>query len=265
MTRLLMRKTFWIASAAAIAAMNSFRLPAQSPPPVFEVASIKPHQGPLSRIMDFKVSGSRVTMEGYSAFLLVLDAYHLKGNYQISLAAVPRQEDEIREVMYDVVARAPGKTAPARDEIRKMLQTLLADRFKLAIHRETREMPVYALVVGKNGPRLKLSVVGDPCSMHQRSASDGRNYEETFSNCPIEELVKQLEQLGIDRPVVDKTGLTGTYDFRLVVTPEFRSHSVSDLDVTTSTALREFGLKLESQKAPIEIVVIDQIKKPTEN
>jgi uncharacterized protein (TIGR03435 family) len=75
--------------------------------------------------MDFKVSGSRVTMEGYSAFLLVLDAYHLKGNYQISLAAVPRQEDEIREVMYDVVARAPGKTAPARDEIRKMLQTLL--------------------------------------------------------------------------------------------------------------------------------------------
>jgi uncharacterized protein (TIGR03435 family) len=111
MTQLLMRRTFWIASAAVIVAMNSFRLPAQSPP-VFEVASIKPHQGPLSRIMDFKVSGSRVTMEGYSAFLLVLDAYHLKGNYQISLAAVPRQEDEIREVKYDVVARAPGTTAP---------------------------------------------------------------------------------------------------------------------------------------------------------
>jgi uncharacterized protein (TIGR03435 family) len=97
--------------------------------------------------------------------------------------------------MYDVVARAPGESAPCRDEIRKMLQTLLADRFKLAIHRETKEMPVYALVVEKNGPRLKASVVGDPCSMHQKSASDGRNYEETFSNCPIEDLVKQLEQL----------------------------------------------------------------------
>ena len=146
-----------------------------------------------------------------------------------------------------------------------MLQTLLADRFKLAIHRETKEMPVYALVAGKNGSRLKSSAVGDPCSMHQKLASDGRNYEETFSNCPIEELAKQLEQLGIDRPVVDKTNLTGTYDFRLVVTPELRSHSASDLDITTSTALRELGLKLESQKAPIEIVVIDQVKKPTEN
>jgi uncharacterized protein (TIGR03435 family) len=265
MTRLLMRRTFWIASAAAIIATNSFRLRAQSVPPAFEVASIKPHQGPLSRIMDFKVSGPRVTMEAYSVFLLVLDAYHLKGNYQISLAAVPRQENEIREVMYDVVARAPGETAPARDEIRKMLQTLLADRFKLAIHRETKEMPVYALMAGKNGPGLKSSAVGDPCSMHQKLASDGRNYEETFSNCPIEALVKQLEQLGIDRPVVDKTSLAGTYDFRLVVTPELRSHSASDLDITTSTALRELGLKLESQKAPIEIVVIDQVKKPTEN
>ena len=80
--------------------------------------------------------------------------------------------------------------------------------------------------------------------MHQRSASDDRNYEETFSNCPIEELAKQLEQLGIDRPVVDKTNLTGTYDFRLIVTPELRSHSVSDLDITTSTTLRELNLKL---------------------
>ena len=263
MTRLLMRRTFWIASAAIVAA-TSFRLPAQ-PPPAFEVASIKPHQGPLSRIMDFKVSGSRVTMEAYSVFLLVLDAYNLKGNYQISLTAVPRQEEEIREVMYDVAARAPGATAPPRDEIRKMLQTLLADRFRLAIHRETREMPVYALVAAKNGPRLKSSEVGDPCSMHQKLAGDGRNYEETFSNCPVGELVKQLEQLGIDRPVVDKTSLTGTYDFRLVVTPGFRTHSVSDLDITTSTALRELGLKLESQKAPIEIVVIDQVKKPSEN
>src|SRR5262245_25498262 len=107
------------------------------------------------------------------------------------------------------------------------------------MHRETKEMPVYALMAGKNGPRLKSSVIGDPCSMHQKLASDGRNYEETFSNCPIEALVKQLEQLGIDRPVVDKTSLAGTYDFRLVVTPELRSHSVSDLDITTSTALRE--------------------------
>jgi uncharacterized protein (TIGR03435 family) len=81
--------------------MSSFRLPAQLPPtpPAFEVASIKPHQGPLSRIMDFKVSGSRVTLEGYSVFLLILDAYHLKGSYQISLATVPRQKVEIREFM----------------------------------------------------------------------------------------------------------------------------------------------------------------------
>jgi len=56
------------------------------------------------------------------------------------------------------------------------------------------------------------TTVDDPCSMQQKPASDGRNYQTTFSNCPIEALLKQLEQLGIDRPVVDKTGLAGTYD-----------------------------------------------------
>jgi uncharacterized protein (TIGR03435 family) len=146
-----------------------------------------------------------------------------------------------------------------------MVQTLLSDRFELSIHRDTKEMPVYALVADKKGPRRRKAVGGDPCSMHQKPASDGRNYEETFSNCPIEELRKQLEQLGADRPIVDKTGLTGTYDFRLVVTPEFRSHNPSDLDITTSTALRELGFKLESHKSPVEIVVVDRVKKPTGN
>ncbi len=265
MTRRLMRSKFWIVSAAAIVAAASSRLKAQPSPPAFEVASIKPHQGPLTRIMDFKVSGSRVTMEAYSVFLLVLDAYHLKGNYQISLAPVSRQEDEIREVMYDVAARAPGNTVFPRDEIRKMLQTLLADRFHLAIHRETREMPVYALLQGKDGIKLKPRVSDEPCSMHHKSAGDGRNYEETFSNCPIEELAKQLAQRSMDRPVVDKTGLTGTYDFRLVVMPGPGSDGTSEPDVTISSPLRELGLKLESQKAPVEIVVVDRVQKPTEN
>ena len=215
--------------------------------------------------MDFKVSGSRVTMEGYSVFLLILDAYHLRGNYQISLAAVPRQEREIREVMYDVMARSPGDRAAPRDEIRRMLQAMLADRFKLLIHREIKEMPVYALVAGKKGPTLKTSLVDDPCSFHQKLAADGRNYEEAFSNCPIEELAKELQQRGADRPVLDKTGLTGTYDFRLIVAPGSRGYNPSDLDITMSTALKELGLKLEPQKAPIEIVVVDQVRKPNEN
>jgi uncharacterized protein (TIGR03435 family) len=246
--------------------MSSFRLPAQSPRerPQFEVASIKPHQGPLSHIMDFKVSGSLVTMGGYSALLLIRDAYHLRGNYQISLASVHRHEDEIRNVMYDLVARTPGDSGSRRSEIRKMLQSLLAERFQLAIHRETKVMPVYALVTAKNGPRLKKSAGDDPCSMHQKPASDGRNYEETFSHCPVDELVNEIEQRGADRPVVDKSGLSGTYDFRLVIAP-FRSNSPADIDISASTALRELGLALEPQRAPIEILVVDRIQRPSGN
>jgi uncharacterized protein (TIGR03435 family) len=197
---------------------------------------------------------------------LVMEAYSVK-SYQIALATVLRA-NESQNVFYDISARAPGESAPTRNDVRKMLQTLLADRFKLAIHREMKEMPVYALVADKNGPKLKESKADGECTVHAGPPTpSGRNYEATLSNCAIDELVDQLRSLLVsDRPVVDKTGLTGKYDIRMVATPEYKIRTQSEPgDISTFSAVQDLGLKLESVKAPIEVINIDQVEKPSEN
>jgi Protein of unknown function (DUF3738) len=130
--------------------------------------------------------------------------------------------------MYDIVARCPGDNVPKVDDVRLMLQSLLADRFKLRVHRESKEMPVYSLQVGKSGSRLKPASADSQCSVQTRLASDGRNSEETFTACPVERLADRLGNLMHDRPVLDQTGLTGKYDFHLVLTPEYRSRNQSN-------------------------------------
>jgi uncharacterized protein (TIGR03435 family) len=235
----------------------------QAPQPAFEVASIRQHQGSVYRTGPLTVSSPLIRLEGYTVFGLVMDAYNLRG-YQLAFGAVAHPDD-IYDTQYDIVARAPGERAPSIDEARAMLRTLLADRFKLRVHRETKEMQVYALVVGKNGPRLKASSASDQCSVHTALASDGRNNEETFSNCPIERLADRLTNIG-DRPVLDQTGLTGNYDFRLVAIPEYRSLGRSDpADIPPSAAVEELGLKLVLQKARIDILAVDHVEKPDEN
>jgi uncharacterized protein (TIGR03435 family) len=254
------------ASAAAIAAISSFRLPAQPADPApaaFEVASIHRHQGAAIRTGPLTVSSPLIRMEGYTVFGLVMDAYHLR-DYQLTFGAAARPDD-VYDIQYDISARAPGQSVPGINDTRAMLQTLLADRFKLRVHHETKEMPVYALVPGKNGPRLKASPDSGQCSVHTGPASDGRNREETFSSCPIERLADRLTNMG-SRPVLDQTGLTGKYDFRLVAIPESRSLGQSDpADISINAAVGELGLKLVPQKAQIDIIVVDHLEKPTEN
>ena len=233
-----------------------------TPPPAFEVASIRPHTGPRHVMMDLKISGTFVRMEGYDFWGLVMEAYHAKF-YQLSFPHALNVDD-----FYDLALRAPGDRAPSREEVRQMLQTLLADRFKLAIHHEMKVMPVYALVAGKNGPKLKESAPGDNCSTAPFGprTPQARTYVYEFSGCPIDDLVDQLTELVNDRPVVDKTGLTGKYDIRLEATPNFMLSSGSDPDdISVFTAIKTLGLKLEAQRAPVEIIVVDHIEKPSEN
>ncbi len=249
-----MSRLLWILLAA---------LPAHSQS--FEVASIRPHQGPLSRMMVLSISGTRVKMEGYSVFLLVMEAYRLK-KFQISLEPVVRQGQDLREIYYDIDARTPGDGPAKPDDVRRMLQALLAERFHLQAHRENKDMPVYSLTTGKRSPALKPNASGDRCSFHVQVAKDRRNYVESFVNCGLDALVDQLGNLVDDRPVVDRTGLTGTYDYNLTATPSFISGDRPEPgDIDVFAALQGLGLKLERQKAAIEILTIDRVSKPTEN
>jgi uncharacterized protein (TIGR03435 family) len=230
-------------------------------PPAFEVASIRPHTGPLHVEMDLKISGTFVRMEGYNLPQLLMEACHSKP-YQISLPHAVSVDD-----YYDLALRAPGELVPSREEVRRMLQTLLADRFKLAIHHEMKVMPVYVLVAGKDGPKLKESTSSGECSGHIGPRTpEARTYVYKLTGCSIDNLVDHLTDLVSNRPVVDKTGLTGKYDITMEATPNRMLSTRSEPDdISVFTAIKTLGLKLEAQRAPVEIIVVDHIEKPSEN
>src|SRR5690349_20641091 len=119
----------------------------------FEVASIRLHKPPLTTIAGYTPSGSRVKYEGWGILLLVMEAYNLK-RYQVAFATLPPDADS---TYYDIVAKAEGDAPRSRAEFRPMLQALLTERLRLRFHYESREIPVYALVVGKGGPKVKAS------------------------------------------------------------------------------------------------------------
>lgn len=227
--------------------------------PAFEVASIRPHPAPLNRIADYSASGPRLSLGGYSIFLLVLEAYNLR-NFQVAVASPGLPLDDY----YDITASAAGTRAPTRDEFRQMLQSLLADRFNLKVHREMREMPVYALIVDKSGSKLKPGSGDGACASRIGPLQpQDRNYRYQYTNCTLEPLVNTLQ---LDRPILDKTGLAGRYDISIFATPDFKLRNSSEPgDISPADAVREFGLKLEPQKAMIEMLVVDAVEKPTGN
>ena len=228
----------------------------------FEVASVKANPGPLNRIFGYSASGPRVSYQGYPPLGLVMEAYNLEA-YQVVLSrAIPQEESPY----YDIVAKAPGEVALSRNEFRRMLQTLLAERFGLKLHHEMKEMPVYALVVGKNGPKFKESAADAVFSGH--IGVNGRNQSITGVKYTMAELARGIRQaLGVDRPVVDRTGLTGQYDIKVEATLESRYNRSPEFgDISVFTAVQEqLGLRLEPQKAMIDVVVIDRLEKPSSN
>jgi uncharacterized protein (TIGR03435 family) len=190
----------------------------------------------------------------------------------------------------------------AQDRSKRMLQALLADRFKLTLHRETKELPVYALVVAKNGPKLQAATADelappDPKEAHVRLDSPkgpmpkGRGLlmrpgQLSGTAAPIAILAETLSnQPELGRTVLDKTGLQGYYDFTLKWTPDERQGQMfrgpgdgakegpgsdsappPDSGPSLFTAIQEqLGLKLESQKGPVEILIIDGAERPSEN
>jgi uncharacterized protein (TIGR03435 family) len=236
----------------------------QSAPSVraFEVASVKPHDGP-AHIIGVSTSGQRLEGQAEMVRGLIMWAYNLK-NYQIS--SPEKVYSAVGDTMYDIVAKAEGEGIPTKAEFRQMLQLLLADRFKLKVHTESHEMPVYGLVVGKNGPKFKESAPdGNPMG---RLTVSGRNYVVTMAKASMDDLVNAVANSFLDRPVVDKTGLTGTYEINLTYTPATRANlSEPDLsDISIFTAVQEqLGLKLEPQKGTVDVMVVDHVEKPSVN
>lgn len=165
---------------------------------------------------------------------------------------------------YEVAATMPPNTTI--EQARQMMQTLLADRFKLTAHWDTKDMPVYALVTGKSGFKLKPADPNAPpkyaTAMGPCPAEDPHCHILPLSDGPISVLASFLGNF-LGRPVVDQTGLTNKYDISL----KWAGDNASDSSLPSlPTALREkFGLELKSETGPIQILVIDHVEKPTPN
>ena len=260
----------------------------------YEVASIKPTKPDDNQVTRMLNSPDAFTATNVTLMMVMTSAYGVQ-DYQV--LGAPNWANADR---YDIEAKLSGSvtdalqklTPPERALIRQqMLQALLADRFKLTIQRVTKQLPVFTLLIGKGGSKLNEAKPDDayPNGSHGAdSVSDagqitigGNPTRQTMTGhaVPIARLAYMLTR-GLERPVLDETGLTGNYDFTITFSPDqsqspqtgggaIGSAPTVALDSAApslSTAVEEqLGLKLQSGKGPVEIIVVDHVERPVGN
>lgn len=283
----------------------------------FEVASIKPNNagGSASRrevqqsMMLRYLLGGRFSARGVPIPILIFEAYSVWPGRGHRIQLKPEFEKSMDRKMeserYDIEAVAAKGAIPAntpikvqREKTRLMLQTLLTDRFKVRISHETKEVPVYAIVVGSNGPKLRKSAMGEakcaetsadkpenislfstlaPGFCHYFIGGEGRGLH--GQAITMSDLARAFE-LFSDRPIVDQTGLKGLYKIDIPAMAQPQSASPPPLGTepalegralldpappTLADAVRDLGLKLESTKAPVEMLEVEHFERPTKN
>jgi uncharacterized protein (TIGR03435 family) len=189
---------------------------------------------------------------------LVLAAFNLKG-FQVSNAP-----SWASTVWYDIDANSEGEQTLSIAQAREMLQALFFERFQLKVHDEKKEMAVYDLIIGKNGLKLRETAGEHPPEVGQRPGwTLVRATNRDMTN------IINIISPGFDRPVLDKTGLTGRYDFSLEFSrnnPDVHPFDSPEADHSVFDAVeQQLGLKLIPAKEFVDIVVIDSVQRPTEN
>jgi len=312
----------WVAVASVGAQSPKGQAPAVQPPTPqwqidaggkmeFDVASVKRDtrpESPATRTANlplgpqdaFSPTGGLFSVNNRTLEAYVIFAYKLGAEQDV--AFVKQEPKWALDNRYDIQARGPGN--PTKDQYRLMVQALLADRFKLAVHYETKQVPVFALVLdkpGKLGPKIQphpsdatcsiaiapggasnvtggtpATIAGgfpERCGAVAQWPVSGR-FRMGARNVPLAEFAKHIVIpgfTGVDKTVLDKTGLEGTFDFVMEFTPQFTPAPGDDFTPdpsgpTFQEALKEqLGFKLESQTGPSEVFVLDHVEQPSEN
>ncbi|HEY4840211.1 MAG TPA: TIGR03435 family protein [Candidatus Acidoferrales bacterium] len=280
--------------------INSLRQLASASLPDFkyDVASIKPSPPPTGGGM---MVGMRETPDGLVATNVPL-LFLVQSAYTVDRPQISGAPSWLNSDRYDVDARMDSSVVDALEKLtvderkvarRKMLQALLADRMKLVVHHDSKEVTIFSLVIAKNGPKLQESKPAVAPANGTGGSAGGRGSglgmsmgsEEgmttaTFHDSPISYVASWL-QANLRTPVLDKTELTGLYDFKLKWMPERNRSAVPSSDApngqpavatsdptgpTLMDAIQDqLGLKLEPGKGPVEVIVIDHIEKPSGN
>jgi uncharacterized protein (TIGR03435 family) len=227
---------------------------------VFDVASIKPSKNSANgNVVDIAQGGQRFTATNAPLRLLIMMAY------DVNVRQISGGPGWLNSDCYDIEAK-PERPA-SREQIRLMLQSLLADRFNLKLHKETRELPMYVLTAENYQSHLHENKAGGEPHIRR-----GRNGQTVFENAPIFQLTWFLS-LRLRREVLDKTGLKGNYDFELAWIPDVPGRgdgadnpAPDPTGPSVFAALHEqLGLRLTATKGPLGILVIDHADKPSAN
>jgi uncharacterized protein (TIGR03435 family) len=273
-------------SAAAPAQTPVTSVPPQTPPPVatappaptepaarvspssFDVATIKPSDP--ARCCGRSVGGyGRKFNSGNTTLRYLMQyAYSLQPR---QIVGGPAWFDDAR---FDVAGVTDGEAEPTDHQWKIALQKLLTERFQLQIHHESRELPAYVLTIAKGGAKLTKSD-GDPNKVEGTGFGGpiGGTMVGSGTNVTLTEFIGELQRLALDRPVVDRTGITGIYNLQIKFTRDdpqglaaAAAPPADDAPPTVFTAIQEqLGLKLEPAKAPVDVLVIDHAEKPSAN
>jgi uncharacterized protein (TIGR03435 family) len=302
MTRLALLIPLALAAATVVAAST---ISAQTPPAAtvaaepalsFEAASVKPNKSGEQEQFVRRQPGGRFDAKNMPLRALITFAYQIQG---FQLVGAPGWTTTDR---FDIVARAAGDPPPVMpgsgpDQLMLMMRTLLAERFKMVAHRETQELPIYALVLARRDEKLgpKLRPATTDCAAQAAAARGGgpppaptgpdapvacgvrmRPGRIQFGGFPLSQFANGISGQ-VQRVVLDRTGLTGNWDFELTYTPDqsqpppgggpppgVELPAVDPNGPSLFTAVQEqLGLKLEPARGPVDVLVIDRIEQPT--
>jgi uncharacterized protein (TIGR03435 family) len=266
--------------------------------PLFEVASIKPvaslpAEGAEQRPIFIRVEfGPNRFLASNCTVQMLLEMAYGVDDHQISGAP-----EWVNAARYDVEAKIDSGSVDALRKLdgeqrmlahRHMLQGLLADRFMLALHRETRELPIYAVVIAKSGSKLSAAIAGEtyasgakttagtpfgPHTVGFKSSVDSdqaQTVELTGQGVSVDALVNRVK-IYLSRKIVDDTGLKGEYDFKVTFRRPMNARPVDVQETVASGAdiftafQQQLGLKLEARKGPAEVIVVDRVERPSAN
>jgi uncharacterized protein (TIGR03435 family) len=258
----------WLALTLAI--LSGWSAVAQTPRPsfdAFDVATIKPISG------DEK--GRYLKLEGANRFIAV--AYPVKllvaAAYDLNPKTISGGPAWMNEEKWNIEARTPGTLRPTHDEQMRMLRALLADRFGLKFHRESRDFSIFAITIARGGAKLNPAGHPDDPPVMGPAVVYTDKIVLPARNATIGEMAQLLQRAILDRPVVDRTGLTARYDFDLEWAPdesEFGGDAPKMAPDATALPLfeaveKQLGLKMEATKGAVQAMVVDSVVRPSAN
>ena len=242
----------------AVWLLSALRVVGQSTTDVsIEVAVVKPHP---SAVMHNNFSFAKNSFELEDQPLLKLIAFA----YSLNPRQIVGASGWVSENRWDLTGKTNLTEDATLPQEQQLIRQLLVERFGLQFHREKREMPAYALQVVKGQPRLDLAANPSAQPMEWTQGHDWVRTENYRSNSMADFLI--IKRLLMDRPLVDQTGLSGRYDFKLTYSYGDAPSADADVPPPMFTAIKEqLGLKFQPLKASVDVIVIDQVGKPTAN